>query len=111
MTFDGKMADRLTAIVLFGLGLAMAWGGFEMDRLEIRRIHPSSIPLVRTEPECWDILKFLRSVISIWTTVYDLYLPFTVFSESFHNVSASLLNHNGQIISRNLPQLNPSKLQ
>lgn len=44
MTLDGKMADRLTAIVLCLLGLAMAWGGFEMDRLEIRRIHPSSIP-------------------------------------------------------------------
>lgn len=44
MTFDGKMADRLTAVVLCLLGLAMAWGGFDMDRLEARRIHPSSIP-------------------------------------------------------------------
>lgn len=44
MTFDGNTADRLTAVVLCLLGLAMTWGGFEMDRLEIRRIHPASIP-------------------------------------------------------------------
>lgn len=44
MNVDSNMADRLTAVVLCLLGVAMAWGGFEMDRLEIRRIHPASIP-------------------------------------------------------------------
>jgi putative tricarboxylic transport membrane protein len=44
MQSDGNTADRLTAVALFLLGLAMTWGGFEMDRLEIRRIHPASIP-------------------------------------------------------------------
>lgn len=37
-------ADRVTAIVLAVLGLAMLAGGWTMDRLEIRRIHPASIP-------------------------------------------------------------------
>ncbi len=39
-----SQADRLTAIVLAALGLAMAVGGYTMDRLEIRQIHPASIP-------------------------------------------------------------------
>ncbi|WOI57779.1 tripartite tricarboxylate transporter TctB family protein [Palleronia sp. LCG004] len=38
------MADRLMAGVLGALGLAMAVGGFRMDRLEFRQIHPASIP-------------------------------------------------------------------
>lgn len=37
-------ADRATAIVLLALGLAMVVGGWTMDRLEIRQIHPASIP-------------------------------------------------------------------
>ncbi|MCF3936128.1 tripartite tricarboxylate transporter TctB family protein [Acuticoccus sp. M5D2P5] len=37
-------ADVFTAVVLFVLALAMLWGGYTMDRLEIRRIHPASIP-------------------------------------------------------------------
>lgn len=37
-------ADRLTAIALLMLGLAMLAGGWGMDRLEVRRIHPASIP-------------------------------------------------------------------
>ena len=37
-------ADLLTAIILLVLGLAMLYGGFTMDRLEVRRIHPLSIP-------------------------------------------------------------------
>ncbi|WP_118134739.1 tripartite tricarboxylate transporter TctB family protein [Oceanicella sp. SM1341] len=37
-------ADRITAAVLFALGLAMLAGGFTMDRLEVRQIHPASIP-------------------------------------------------------------------
>lgn len=44
MRFDSAIADRLTAIVLLALGAAMTWGGFAMDRLEIRQIHPASIP-------------------------------------------------------------------
>lgn len=38
------LADRLTAILLFLLGLALLVGGYTMDRLEIRQIHPASIP-------------------------------------------------------------------
>jgi xanthine/uracil permease len=37
-------ADRLTALLLVILGLAMFWGGYVMDRLEVRSIHPASIP-------------------------------------------------------------------
>jgi putative tricarboxylic transport membrane protein len=44
MRFDSATADRVTAIVLLALGAAMTWGGFVMDRLEIRQIHPASIP-------------------------------------------------------------------
>lgn len=39
-----SLADRLSAIVFAALGLAMAIGGYTMERLEIRRIHPGSIP-------------------------------------------------------------------
>jgi len=44
MRLDSARADRITAIVLVALGLTMLWAGYTMDRLEIRRIHPSSIP-------------------------------------------------------------------
>lgn len=44
MRFDSPLADRLTAIVFLAIGGAMLWGGWTMDRLEIRQIHPSSIP-------------------------------------------------------------------
>ena len=44
MSLDTARADRWTGIVLFGIGAAMLVGGFTMDRLEIRRIHPASIP-------------------------------------------------------------------
>tara|TARA_R110002124_G_scaffold42005_6_gene129607 strand:- start:2187 stop:2651 length:465 start_codon:yes stop_codon:yes gene_type:complete len=44
MRLDSARADRITAIVLIALGLTMLWAGYTMDRLEIRRIHPSSIP-------------------------------------------------------------------
>ena len=37
-------ADRLTAFVLLVLGVGMAVGGYTMERLEIRQIHPASIP-------------------------------------------------------------------
>lgn len=38
------LADRLMAVFLMVLGLAMLWGGFVMERLEVRQIHPLSIP-------------------------------------------------------------------
>jgi putative tricarboxylic transport membrane protein len=38
------MADRATAVLLLALGLALLVGGWTMDRLEIRQIHPASIP-------------------------------------------------------------------
>lgn len=44
MPFDSARADRITAFVFFVLGAAMTWGGYVMDRLEIRQIHPASIP-------------------------------------------------------------------
>lgn len=44
MNLTKNRADRLTALVLLALGLAMAIGGFTMDRLEVRQIHPASIP-------------------------------------------------------------------
>jgi len=44
MRFDTPTADRLAALVLFALGAAMTYGGYVMDRLEIRQIHPASIP-------------------------------------------------------------------
>ncbi len=44
MRFESARADRVTAVVFFALGAAMAWGGYTMDRLEIRQIHPASIP-------------------------------------------------------------------
>jgi len=39
-----ELADRITAIVLLALGIALVVGGWTMDRLEIRQIHPASIP-------------------------------------------------------------------
>ncbi|SMQ85870.1 putative tricarboxylic transport membrane protein [Devosia lucknowensis] len=37
-------ADLITAIVLIGLGLVVTYFSWTMDRLEVRRIHPSTIP-------------------------------------------------------------------
>lgn len=42
--FSMTKADRVMAVVLVIFGLAMFWGGFVMDRLEVRSIHPASIP-------------------------------------------------------------------
>lgn len=44
MRFDSAFADRISSVVFFVLGAAMLYGGFVMDRLEIRQIHPASIP-------------------------------------------------------------------
>ena len=44
MRLDSARADRIAAVVLFVLGIAMLYGGYAMDRLEIRQIHPASIP-------------------------------------------------------------------
>ncbi|ASJ73326.1 tripartite tricarboxylate transporter TctB family protein [Granulosicoccus antarcticus] len=44
MLVDSRTADRLTGMVLLMLGIAMLAGGYTMDRLEIRQIHPASIP-------------------------------------------------------------------
>lgn len=44
MHFQSRGADRITALVFFVLGGAMSYGGFVMDRLEIRHIHPASLP-------------------------------------------------------------------
>lgn len=37
-------ADKVMALLLVVFGLAMFWGGYVMDRLEVRSIHPASIP-------------------------------------------------------------------
>ncbi|SHH15611.1 tripartite tricarboxylate transporter TctB family protein [Cognatishimia maritima] len=39
-----KTADLVFGLILVMLGCALTWGGFTMDRLEVRRIHPASIP-------------------------------------------------------------------
>ena len=44
MRFDSARADQITALIFFALGAAMLLGGYTMDRLEIRQIHPASIP-------------------------------------------------------------------
>ena len=44
MTLDSARANQWTGIGLFLLGASMLVGGFTMDRLEIRQIHPASIP-------------------------------------------------------------------
>jgi len=44
MFADPRTADRITGLVLLVLGIAMLVGGYTMDRLEIRQIHPASIP-------------------------------------------------------------------
>jgi MFS family permease len=44
MRFDSPAADRIVAVLLFALGAAMLAGGYTMDRLEIRQVHPASIP-------------------------------------------------------------------
>ena len=41
---DNPTADRVTGGILFVLGISMLVGGYTMDRLEIRQIHPASIP-------------------------------------------------------------------
>ncbi|SIN88016.1 tripartite tricarboxylate transporter TctB family protein [Vannielia litorea] len=61
------LADRLTAILLFLLGLALLAGGYTMDRLEIRQIHPASIPgLV---PMILGVLLSLCAALLFWTSV------------------------------------------
>ncbi len=37
-------ADLLTALVLFALGAAVLWWSWTMPRLEVRRIHPLTVP-------------------------------------------------------------------
>lgn len=44
MRLTKARADLWTAPLLFALGAATAVGGYTMERLEIRRIHPASIP-------------------------------------------------------------------
>ncbi len=41
---DRRTVDSAVAAILMMIGLAQLWGGFTMDRLEIRRIHPASFP-------------------------------------------------------------------
>jgi len=44
MRISPATADLVTAVVLFAIGTAMLIGGYTMDRLEFRDIHPASIP-------------------------------------------------------------------
>jgi hypothetical protein len=44
MTPGERKADLITGVVLLVLAAAVIYGGWTMDRLEIRRIHPASIP-------------------------------------------------------------------
>lgn len=44
MQLDSARSDKAASVIFAGLGIAMGVGGFTMDRLEIRHIHPASIP-------------------------------------------------------------------
>ena len=44
MTPSERKADLITGVVLLALAAAVIYGGWTMDRLEVRRIHPASIP-------------------------------------------------------------------
>jgi MFS family permease len=44
MTASERKADLITGVVLLVLAAAVIYGGWTMDRLEVRRIHPASIP-------------------------------------------------------------------
>ena len=44
MTPLDRKADLITGVVLLALAAAVMYGGWTMDRLEVRRIHPASIP-------------------------------------------------------------------
>lgn len=37
-------ADLITAIILVAIGIVVVYASWNMDRLEVRRIHPSTIP-------------------------------------------------------------------
>ncbi len=39
-----RSADLAVTVILLAIGIAQFVGGFTMDRLEVRRIHPASIP-------------------------------------------------------------------
>ena len=41
---EKRTLDSVVAAILMVVGLAELWGGFTMDRLENRHIHPASIP-------------------------------------------------------------------
>lgn len=63
------LADRLTAILFFALGLALLVGGWTMDRLEIRQIHPASIPgLV---PIILGVLLAICALLLFWSSLDD----------------------------------------
>ena len=44
MSPSERKADLITGVVLLALAAAVIYGGWTMDRLEVRRIHPASIP-------------------------------------------------------------------
>ena len=44
MRLNSAFADLMTAAALFAIGAGMAYGGYVMDRLEVRHIHPASFP-------------------------------------------------------------------
>lgn len=44
MTLNMPLADKISSVIFGLLGTSMFVGGLQMDRLEIRQIHPASIP-------------------------------------------------------------------
>lgn len=44
MTLNMPVADKISSVIFGLLGASMFVGGLQMDRLEIRQIHPASIP-------------------------------------------------------------------
>lgn len=66
------LADRLSAIVFFTLGVALLYGGWTMDRLEIRRIHPASIP------------GLVPMILGVLLSICAVLLYYTSYSKSKH---------------------------
>lgn len=83
-------ADKWTSLALFALGLAMLVGGFTMDRLEIRNIHPASIPgLV---PMMLGASMMLCSTLLFWSVRQTPQTPAEANDEPAEASSASIAN-------------------
>lgn len=89
MFADPRTADRITGLVLLMLGIAMLVGGYTMDRLEIRQIHPASIPgLV---PMGLGIAMIICSILLIMSASGKAEQSATIEQGSFKNLLVSII--------------------